>query len=233
MRTTDGQDHLSRPMAVAALAAAVAVLGPAAVAASPGGDAPAEARAGTVALATAAAADGARTPAGDRTVQVTSDPREEVLAVVRGLFDAMAERDTAAARALLARDARFLRVDVSADTAARRWRDGDAFLRTIAGDGPTLLETIHDPDVTVAGSYATVRAGYEFRIGGEFSHCGRDVFHLTRGPDGWVLASVVYTVQPDRSACAKQSARASGSAAPGPAGSTRPPARRPGRGAGR
>lgn len=126
---------------------------------------------------------------------------DEILSVVQGLFDAMAERDTAAARELLAPGARFLRIAVDADTAVRQWRDADAFLRGIAADGPTLRETIHDPRVTTDGPHATVRAPYRFRVDGDFSHCGTNVFHLTRGPDGWVLAAVAYTVRPEPSAC--------------------------------
>lgn len=127
--------------------------------------------------------------------------REEVLAVVQGLLDAMAERDSAAARDLLAPDARFLRIVVDGDTAGRQWRDADAFLRQIGGEGPRLRETIHDPQVTVDAPHATVRARYDFRVDGDFSHCGTNHFHLTRTTLGWVLAAVAYTVRDDPSAC--------------------------------
>lgn len=145
------------------------------------------------------ASDGAPDAAGRR--GASPDPRADALSVVRGLLDAIGARDTAAARELLAPHARFLRLAVDADTAVRRWRTGRAFLRDLGGDGPPLRETIHDPEVTVAGPLATVRAPYRFFVDGELSHCGTDVFHLVRGAKGWVLATVVYTVVAEPSSC--------------------------------
>lgn len=136
--------------------------------------------------------------------------REEILAVVQGLLDAMAERDADSARGLLAPDARFLRIVVEGDSARRQWRDADAFLREIGREGPRLRETIHDPEVTVDGPHATLRARYEFRVGDALSHCGTNVFHLTRAPRGWVLAAVAYSVRDDPTVCPVEPSGAAG-----------------------
>lgn len=155
-------------------------------------------------FALASPADGQERPDGQT---------DEILSVVHGLLDAIAERDSAAARDLLAPDARILRIVVEADSARRQWRDADAFLRGIGGEGPRLKETIHDPQVATDGPHATVRTRYDFRVDGAFSHCGTNVFHLTRGPDGWVLAAVAYTVRTEPSACPRA---APGAARPDP-----------------
>jgi hypothetical protein len=46
-----------------------------------------------------------------------------------------------------------------------------------------------------------VWAPYDLWVNKKFSHCGVDVFTLIKTNQGWKIASLVYTVEPD--ACEK------------------------------
>ena len=119
-----------------------------------------------------------------------------IIAVVQGLFDGMARRDTAALRALLASGTEFisLRVGGTGEPAIRRQSD-TAFLRSMASGGERLLERMWSPAIRVAGPIAEVWTMYDFHRDGRFSHCGVDSFTLLRTGSRWRLVGIVYTVQ--------------------------------------
>lgn len=121
-----------------------------------------------------------------------------VVAVVQRLFDAMAQRDTVAARALLLPGSQFISVRPAvahAPANAPRRQADTTFLRSLAEGRERLLERFWAPTVTVHGPLAEVWTPYDFHIDGKFSHCGIDAFTLLRTPSGWQIASIVYTVE--------------------------------------
>ena len=61
-------------------------------------------------------------------------------------------------------------------------------------------ERYWDPTVHVRGSIAVVWTPYEFWNDGKTSHCGIDVFDMVKERDGWKIANMMWTVEPD--ACA-------------------------------
>jgi hypothetical protein len=138
----------------------------------------------TAGLPTAAAAQAAAAP-----------DSAAVLAVVQRLFDAMAKRDTAAARALLLPGSRLVSLRTASPATQPRQQTDTAFLRSLATGTDQLLERMWNPVVSIHGSLANVWAPYDFHIGGRFSHCGVDNFVLVRNANGWQLASVTYTVE--------------------------------------
>jgi hypothetical protein len=72
----------------------------------------------------------------------------------------------------------------------------DQFLAFIANDKRTdWHERLWQPEVRVAGSLATVFAGYDFHFGQTFSHCGYDAFQLLRTPEGWRVVGLADTYQ--------------------------------------
>lgn len=123
-----------------------------------------------------------------------------VLAALQRLFDAMAARDTAAARALLVPGSQF--VSARGDTTIVRPRvQGDtAFLRMLATTTDRLLERFWQPTVLVDGPVATVWTPYDFHVNGTWTHCGIDAVTLLRVGDAWRIAGITYTVQ--RRGCA-------------------------------
>lgn len=115
-----------------------------------------------------------------------------VIAVAQRLLDAINTGDTAVARAVLAPGAQF--VSARAGGSPRRQADS-AFVRSLASRQVKYLERMWSPVVRVKGAIADVWAPYDFHTDGKFSHCGIDTFTLLMGPNGWQIASVVYTVE--------------------------------------
>jgi hypothetical protein len=109
------------------------------------------------------------------------------------LLDAINTGDTTLARAVLAPGAQFF--STRAGGAPRRQTD-TVFARSLATRTTKYLERMWSPVVRVKGAIADVWAPYDFHIDGKFSHCGIDTFTLLKGPNGWQIASVVYTVEP-------------------------------------
>lgn len=58
-------------------------------------------------------------------------------------------------------------------------------------------EQYWDPVVHVRGRLAVVWTPYEFWLNGKTTHCGIDVFHMVRQDDGWRIAHLMWTVEPD------------------------------------
>ena len=125
----------------------------------------------------------------------TPDPRDEVLAVAQGLFDAMEAGDTAAVRAAFAPGALLLGLRTRADgTVAYQRLTVDQFVGFMARDTRGVwLERAFHPEVRISGTLATVWADYDFHLGGEFSHCGVDALQLLRFEDGWKIVSLADT----------------------------------------
>lgn len=61
-------------------------------------------------------------------------------------------------------------------------------------------ERYWDPTVHVRGRLAIVWTPYEFWRDGKTSHCGIDVFELTKEQDTWKIGNAMWTVEPE--ACA-------------------------------
>lgn len=127
-------------------------------------------------------------------------PDAPVVAVVQRLFDAMAARDTASARALLLPGSQFVSARGDTTIVRPRVQDDTSFLRMLATTKDRLLERFWQPTVMVDGSIATVWAPYDFHVNGAWSHCGIDVVTLLKVGEAWQVTGITYTVQ--RRGCA-------------------------------
>jgi hypothetical protein len=58
-------------------------------------------------------------------------------------------------------------------------------------------EAYWDPVVQQRGGIAVVWAPYEFWSDGKTTHCGVDVVDLVKQQDGWKIANLMWTVEPD------------------------------------
>ncbi|HEX2168066.1 MAG TPA: cyanophycinase [Longimicrobiales bacterium] len=119
----------------------------------------------------------------------------EVIAAMNRLFDAMRMRDTAAIRALAHPDLHTF-IPAGTDGAPDiRSTPLDAFIAQVGAAADRLDEKAIDPEVRVDGRLASVWTSYDFLRGSNFSHCGTDAFHFVKGPDGWVITGLAYTIQ--------------------------------------
>jgi hypothetical protein len=125
--------------------------------------------------------------------------RSDTAAVIRAaqsLFDAMRRQDTAGIRAVLLPQAQLFGTRSAEDSVVRP-TGVDQFVRAFGPGGTPMLERMWEPEVRISGPVASIWARYDFHRGAQFSHCGVDAFHLIRRPDGWKIAAIVYTVQPN------------------------------------
>ena len=128
-------------------------------------------------------------------VQAQSD-EEAVVAAVQHLFDAMATRDTLAARAVLLPEGRFYSIRDTDDGPRVGSTTHREFLDQLTTPGADWLERLWNPTVLIHGRMAVVWTAYDFHVGGAFSHCGVDAFSLFKTADGWKIAGTTYTVEP-------------------------------------
>ena len=138
--------------------------------------------------------------AGTLAAQAPSAEAAPVVATVQRLFDAMAQRDTVAARGLLLPGTRFVALPSDATPARPRVQSDSAFLAALATGPGRLLERMWAPAVQVQGAIATVWTPYDFHRDGQWSHCGIDTVTLLRTDAGWQIAGLAYTIQ--RQGCA-------------------------------
>lgn len=126
--------------------------------------------------------------------------REQVIAAVQKLFDAMATHDVKALREVMVLEGRlFSTSDARAATAVRS-RSLQEFIDEIGRSTQKLLERMWNPEVRVHGGIATLWANYDFHLDGKFSHCGIDAFDLVKTADGWKITGGSYTIE--RTGCA-------------------------------
>lgn len=136
--------------------------------------------------------------------QVAADPHAEhqaVRAVVDRLFDGMRSRDTTMIRSTFSDQALFFGLgrdgNVRTDTPS-------AFISSIAQApaGMVLDEVLHDVEIRVDGSLATVWTYYDFFAGDNFSHCGYDAMQLLKVRDEWKIVALADTRRTE--GCRKQ-----------------------------
>jgi hypothetical protein len=133
----------------------------------------------------------------------SANEKKQVLQVVQRLFDAMAAQDTIAASQTLTADGQIYAVQNKGDSVQIGRRANMHFVRNLANKERVIDEIMRDKEVTVQihKQIAMVWAPYDLWVNKKFSHCGVDVFTLIKTNQGWKIASLVYTVEPD--ACEK------------------------------
>lgn len=117
----------------------------------------------------------------------------EVEAVIRRLFDAMRDADSAAARALFHPDARLSGPVERDGEVLLRTSPVEPFLEAVAGADREWDERIAGLEIRVDGRLAAAWMDYVFRLGGEFSHCGVNAVQLYRSEEGWKIFQIADT----------------------------------------
>ena len=120
------------------------------------------------------------------------EDRAAALATVRALLRALGARDLERIEALHLPQA--LTVVVQGGGAYPTVRALPEVLDAVGDVSVPMVERIWDPEVRVSGDLAAVWAPYDFYVGGSFSHCGEDAFHLVRAAGDWRIAAVSYTI---------------------------------------
>jgi hypothetical protein len=128
----------------------------------------------------------------------SGNEKKEVLRVVQQLFDAMASQDTLAARQTMMADGQIYAVQDKGDSVQVGRRANLQFIRNLVNSERVIEERMREKQVKVElhKQLAMVWAPYDLWINKKFSHCGVDIFTLIKTNQGWKIASLVYTVEP-------------------------------------
>lgn len=114
---------------------------------------------------------------------------QQVMAVVQGVFDAMAEADSAWVRSLAYPGAQLITTGAGEAGVGVRVLPMERFIAAVGGaDG--WRERIWDPEVRIDGTLASAWMQYDFHLNGEFSHCGVNSFQLAKTADGWKIVGI-------------------------------------------
>jgi len=138
-----------------------------------------EPRLAALALFLAALAAGA--PAVPAAAQETPGPGE----VVALLFRHMKAKDGDAMRALMHPEARLVTTGLREGVPAASVVEVERWIQGVASSTRELDERIHDTEVDVSGTLASVWTRYDLFVDGAISHCGVDHVLLVLTPDGW------------------------------------------------
>ena len=119
-----------------------------------------------------------------------------VLDVVQRFFDAMAARDTAEWAQVLTPEGRWYGYTNAADGFSMFTRTNREAIDGLGRSNDTIVERMWDATVLLHDRMAVVWTPYDLYINDVFSHCGIDAFTLLKVEDGWRIASVVFSRQP-------------------------------------
>jgi hypothetical protein len=140
-------------------------------------------------------------------ISPTVSPEQEqatVRAAIQQMFDGMKSGDTTRIRAVLDPSARLQTTGTKNGVAFVRTESVEEWLKNVAtprmgADGKRLMldERLLRLDVSVDGVLASAWTPYQFWLGGTFSHCGTNAFHLWKSGAGWKILSITDTRRKD------------------------------------
>jgi len=129
-----------------------------------------------------------------------SDDQKAALAVIERMFAALKADDTAAMRATMHPSGRIIQTGTREGAPFARVNTLNDFLASIgSAKGRGLEERIYTPEIRIDDNLATAWVYYDFRVGGQISHCGVDAYHIVRTSEGWRILEIVDTQR--REAC--------------------------------
>jgi hypothetical protein len=128
----------------------------------------------------------------------TVPDQQVVLDMAQAFFDALAAKDAAAIRKLCLPEARILSLRPGPAGPLVRHRNLEEDIAALVAGRERLLERMWNPTVHLQGRIATIWTPYDFHRDGVFSHSGIDTFTFLKTNQGWKIAALAYTVEPDR-----------------------------------
>lgn len=127
--------------------------------------------------------------------QAPSD-KEVVEKIIRDLFDAMREGDSAKARNLFMPDATLGRAayDKEGTPRVRLGNSIDGWIKAMGTPHDEVWdERIYNLHVSVDPPLANAWMDFKFYVGEKFSHCGVNNFMLFKSSDGWKILGIIDT----------------------------------------
>ena len=129
-----------------------------------------------------------------------TDDQKAVLTAIETLFNALKADDTAGMRSVMHPQGRIVQTGPRDGAPFARVNALNDFLTSIGNaKGRGLEERIYNPEIRIDDNLAVAWVYYDFRVGGQISHCGVDAYHLVRTAEGWRILEIVDTQR--REAC--------------------------------
>ena len=130
--------------------------------------------------------------------QGKEDPEgKEILKKVQQFFDALETQDTVLFKSILLIEGETWAIsekDGSVKYSMRQFRDR---LKTFVNPANVIQERMLGAEIKIHKRIAMAWVPYTLDISGKFTHCGIDIFTMLKTSEGWKIASVAYTVEPD------------------------------------
>ncbi|PZX50599.1 nuclear transport factor 2 family protein [Algoriphagus chordae] len=121
-----------------------------------------------------------------------------VKSVVNRFFESLEKQDTVLLKELAFMEGQIWTVNNAVSPAIQRMRFFKDDLKSFPSKN-SYLETAKTMDVKIHAGMAMAWVPYEFRLNGEFSHCGVDVFTLVKKDEAWKIINLSYTI--DKEGC--------------------------------
>jgi hypothetical protein len=118
--------------------------------------------------------------------------QDDAIAIVQKTFDRMAAHDGPGIEALFLKDARLVAIRESGESTTTAIAD---FATRLGAAKYKLIERMWAPQVRISGRLASLWAPYDFHRDGKRTHCGIDQVNLVKTPEGWRIATLIYTIQ--------------------------------------
>ncbi len=116
-----------------------------------------------------------------------------VESVVNQFFESLEKQDTVLLKEVAFMEGQIWTVNNAVSPARHRMRFFKDDLKTFQSKN-SYHEEAFSMDVKIHEGMAMAWVPYEFRLNGEFSHCGVDVFTLIKKDDAWKIINVSYTI---------------------------------------
>lgn len=126
-----------------------------------------------------------------------AEERQAVLAVIDAFFAGMTAKDVDSMRKIMTEDGVLYGYRESEEGLSIFNPTHAGYLQSLAGRESVPVERYWDPTVMLHDRLAVVWTPYDFYSDGVFSHCGVNSFSMLKTDDGWKIAGVVFSMEPD------------------------------------
>lgn len=121
-----------------------------------------------------------------------------VKSVINQFFESLEKQDTVLLKQVAFMEGQIWTVNNTVSPARQRMRFFSDDLKSLISKN-SYLETAKSIEVKIHTGMAMAWVPYEFRLNGDFSHCGVDVFTLVEKEDTWKIINLSYTI--DKEGC--------------------------------
>lgn len=129
---------------------------------------------------------------------------ESVKAVVNRFFESLEKQDTVLLKEVAFMEGQIWTVNNTVSPARNRMRFFSDDLKSLVSKN-SYLETAKSMEIKIHKGIAMAWVPYEFRLNGDFSHCGVDVFTLIKNEGAWKIINLSYTI--DKEGCEEMNSK--------------------------